>query len=79
MPKLLPGAYRSRKGFRISSHSLGRHLEEDISITPMGIVDWGVHDMGDAKQGRRSPIDLVMEWNACGFREAVTWLLEALN
>jgi hypothetical protein len=80
VPKLFPAAYRTRKGgYRVSSRALGRNLQEDLSITPIGIVDWGVHDMGDPKQGRRSPITLVMEWQRCGFREAVTWLLEALS
>ena len=49
-------------GYRISSEALGRDLEEDISIHPWGIVDFGVHDMGDPTEGRRTPIELVLEW-----------------
>jgi hypothetical protein len=80
VPKLLPAARRTRKGgYRVSSQSLGRNLQEDLSITPIGIVDWGVHDLGDAKRGRRTPLDLVMEQNRCGFREAMRWLSRALG
>jgi putative DNA primase/helicase len=55
---------RITKGYRVSSRDLGRELEEDLSITAEGIVDWGVHDQGDAREGRRTPIDLVMEWSS---------------
>jgi hypothetical protein len=50
------------RGYRISSRALGRDLEEDLSISPQGIVDFGVHDMGDPRDGKRTPIDLVMEY-----------------
>lgn len=49
-------------GYRVSSAALGRDLEEDLSITPQGIKDWGVWDIGDDRQGKRSAIDLVMEY-----------------
>ena len=43
------------RGYRISSSALGRNLEEDLSITPDGIVDFGVHDLGDARGGDARP------------------------
>lgn len=48
--------------WRISSADLDRDLEEDLSIAPEGIVDFGLHDMGDAREGRRTPIDVVMNY-----------------
>src|SRR4029450_620786 len=36
-----PGAWR------ISSKALGRELEEDLSIHPDGVTDFGVWDIGD--------------------------------
>jgi putative DNA primase/helicase len=62
------------KGYRVSSKKLGRDLEEDLSINPSGIKDWGVHDIGDPRQGRRSPIDLVMEFRHINNVEAFHWL-----
>jgi RecA-family ATPase len=53
--------------YRISSKVLGRDLEEDLSIAPTGIKDFGVHDMGDPRHGGRTPIDLLMEWG--GYEE----------
>lgn len=51
-------------GYRVTSKALGRALQEDLSISPHGICDFGVSDMGDANEGKRTPIDLVMEWCA---------------
>ncbi len=45
--EIFPTAKRSTKGWRVPSSDLGRALEEDISATPEGIKDFGVHDMGD--------------------------------
>ncbi len=58
---LFPGATSYRDGYRVSSKALGRDLEEDLSIQPNGIKDFGLHDQGDANGGRRTPIDLVIE------------------
>jgi hypothetical protein len=79
VPRLFPAAVKSKQGYRVSSAALGRNLEEDLSLTPQGIVDFGVHDMGDANQGRRSAIDLVIEWNSCDFEPAVRWLCQAFG
>jgi hypothetical protein len=48
--------------WRVSSKSLGRSLQEDLSIAPSGIVDWGQHDMGDPRLGKRTPIDIALEF-----------------
>src|SRR5262249_14190018 len=79
VPRLFPTATKSKRGYRVSSAALGRNLEEDISFTRDGIVDFGVHDMGDANQGRRTAIDIVQEWNRCDFEAAVRWLCQALG
>ncbi|KAB2893171.1 MAG: hypothetical protein F9K35_17160, partial [Burkholderiaceae bacterium] len=67
--------------YRVTSKALGRDLEEDISITPGGIKDCGVADMGDAREGARTPIDLVMEWgpDVRKPREALHWLARVLG
>lgn len=62
VPVLFPAAVARGQGYRVTSKALGRSLQEDLSIAPEGIVDFGVADMGDPKQGARTPIDLVMEW-----------------
>lgn len=78
---LFPGAMRaaSTGGWRVTSQALGRSLEEDLSITPAGIVDWGVADMGDPRQGKRTPIDLVVEWRHMPAKEALHWLAGQLG
>ena len=48
VPSLFPAAIGRGTGYRVTSKSLGRDLQEDLSITPEGIVDFGVADMGDA-------------------------------
>jgi AAA domain-containing protein/DNA primase RepB-like protein len=78
-PLLFRGARKSAQGWRVSSKDVGRNLEEDISATRDGIVDFGVADMGDGNAGKRTPIDLVMEWNGCDFKGAVTWLHRMLG
>jgi hypothetical protein len=66
--------------WRISSKELGRPLEEDLSIAPTGIVDFGVHDLGDARQGKRTPVDIVMEHGgALDAKAAAFWLCEQVG
>jgi putative DNA primase/helicase len=80
VPKLFPTAMRTRAGgYRVPSVDLGRGLEEDLSLTPNGIKYFGVADMGDPRQGRRTAIDIVMEWEHLDFGPATLWLLEALD
>ena len=72
-------------GYRVSSHALRRNLEEDLSITPQGIKDFGVHDLDDPKGGKRSCIDLVLEHRDLleieipSFKEAAFWLCEQMG
>ena len=78
VPELLPDAEKTAAGgYRVKSKDLGRPLQEDLSISPDGIKDFGVHDLGDAREGRRSPIDVVMEWSDPPMTDpvdAATWL-----
>ncbi len=89
VPVLFPTAREYHGGFRVASVDLGRELEEDLSIVPDGIVDFGVADMGDEKEGKRTPIDLVLEWAGRIFDDpldaptspfdAALWLCECLE
>jgi putative DNA primase/helicase len=80
VPTLYPSAKRtSAGGYRVSSQSLGRNLEEDLSFSPEGIKDFGVHDLGDPNGGSRTPIDAVIERFNCDFKYAVAWLANALG
>src|SRR5262249_38350148 len=60
--KIFPTARPYHGGFRVSSADLGRGNEEDLSITPQGIKDFGVHDLDDPLEGKRKPLDVVMEY-----------------
>ncbi|MBR0848800.1 hypothetical protein JQ543_13690 [Bradyrhizobium diazoefficiens] len=67
LPKWVPDLFKgreekSRKGYRVPSVNIDRPNEEDISIISKGIVDYGVHDMGDQNKGKRSPLKLIWEW-----------------
>jgi hypothetical protein len=80
VPKIFPTASRNRNGgFRVASADLGRGFEEDLSFTPAGIKYFGNADMGDPRQGRRTPIDIVIEWQHIDFVEAVDWLGQTLT
>ena len=77
VPELLPSAEKTAAGgYRVKSRDLDRPLEEDLSISPDGIKDFGVHDLGDLREGKRSPIDVVMEWHdpPLSVEDAATWL-----
>lgn len=89
IPALFPAAREYGEGYRVSSIDLSRDLEEDLSIVPDGIVDFGVADMGDARKGKRTPIDLVLEWAPSMFDDpldaplspfdAALWLCDQLD
>ncbi len=80
VPSLFASAIPKSGGYRVTSKSLNRPNQEDLSIMPEGIVDFGVADMGDATQGRRTPIDLVMEWlPAAKPKEALHWLAQRIG
>lgn len=83
VPQIFGAAARFQPGtgaWRITSKALGRNLQEDLSIAPTGIRDWGVGDMGDARLGARTPVDLVIEF---GFertpKDAAFWLCHKLG
>lgn len=66
--------------WRVSSKNLGRSLEEDLSIAPEGIVDFGVHDMGDPRLGKRTPIDIALEFGTYKTAtDAAKWLCERVG
>ena len=80
VPSLFQAAIPKGGGYRVTSKSLNRTNQEDLSIMPEGIVDFGVADMGDPKQGRRTPIDLVMEWlPTTKPKEALHWLAQRIG
>jgi hypothetical protein len=81
VPDIFPTATRtSAGGYRVSSADLGRDLEEDLSFHADGIKDFGVHDMGDWRRGKRTPIDIVEQYLHKGdFKEAVRWLAQRLG
>lgn len=90
VPEIFPEAIDYHGGYRITSESVGRSLQEDISAVPSGIVDWGLADQGDQRAGKRTPIELVSEWYGWAEREsederefnhqqAALWLCERLN
>jgi predicted P-loop ATPase len=80
VPDIFPSATKtSAGGYRVSSADLGRDLEEDLSFHADGIKDFGVHDIGDPRQGKRTPIDVVKEHLHKDFKEAVRWLTEKLG
>jgi hypothetical protein len=78
--RLFPDARPYRQGYRITSRNLKRDREEDLGIQPDGIKDFGVHDQNDPNGGRRTPIDLVMEWGqARDAKEAALWLCDQMG
>ena len=79
VPELFPEAVPCRGGYRVTSAMLGRNLEEDLSLMPEGIKDFGIHDMGDETEGKRTPIDIVKEYGKKEFNDAVRWLREKLE
>lgn len=66
--------------YRVKSKVLGRRLEEDLSIHPQGITDWGVADMGDPRAGKRTPLDLVLATGeASNIVDAARWMCDRLG
>ena len=67
-------------GYRVSSAALGRWLEKDLSITTAGAKYFGVHDLGDARGGGRSAIDLIIEYGrAPDAVAAAEWLCRQIG
>ena len=87
VPALFPSARIHSGGYRISPVDLGRDTEEDLAIHPKGIKDFGIYDTGDARGGKRTPLDVVMEWGIhasisigeISAMEAAQWLCEQMS
>lgn len=64
MTSVFPSArYQSGTGaYRVDQRDLGEGYEEDLSLHPDGIQDFGCGDMGDARDGARPPIDIVRDY-----------------
>jgi hypothetical protein len=79
VPTYFPGARQYQQGYRITSFELGRDKEEDLTIHPWprGIKDFGVHDEGDSREGRRTPTMLIAEHHFNGDQEAAASALSA--
>ena len=58
--------------WRITSEDLGRDLEEDLSIAPNGIRDWGTEE-------NLTAIDVVMRFGNKREEEAALWLCEKMG
>ncbi len=73
VPELLPAARPYHDGYRVKSQDLGRDLEEDLSILPAGIKDFG-EEVG------KTAIDLALEHGAAtSATAAAEWLCERLG
>jgi hypothetical protein len=82
VPNVFPGArYQSGTGaYRVDQRDLGEGYEEDLSLHPDGIRDFGSGDMGDARDGARSPIDIVRDYlPTADARQAAMWLCDRLG
>jgi hypothetical protein len=82
VPILFPTATQTKPGeWRVKSSSpdLNRKLKEDLSFHPDGIRDWGVNDMGDKREGKRTAIDVVMWRLSMTPEEAARWLARRLG
>lgn len=71
VPELFPGAreYTTEhgSGYRVSSAALNRNLQEDLSLTPGGIEDFG-------EEVKMSAVDVVMTFKKLSAYEALQWL-----
>ena len=80
VPALFPSARSYHDGYRVTSRNLQRDFEEDLGIQPNGIKDFGVHDTGDPRGGRRTPIDLAIEHGrVADAKEAALWLCDQMG
>jgi hypothetical protein len=82
VPVIFPAArfHAGTGAYRVSSRTLGRDLQEDLSLAPNGIVDFGIHDMGDANQGKRSPIDIALQYGPpTTVQDAALWLCDQMG
>lgn len=68
VPQLLPTAVKQGTGaWRVKSRDLGRDLQEDLSLHPTGISDFG-------EERGLTPIDVVVKFGGKTAAEALRWL-----
>lgn len=68
VPQLLPTASKQGTGaWRVKSRDLGRDLQEDLSLHPSGINDYG-------EEKGLTPIDVVVKFGGKTAAEALKWL-----
>jgi hypothetical protein len=80
VPKLFPDAIQYNGGYRVSSAALGRDLEEDLGLMPDGIRDFGLRDqLWETREGKRTALDIVMQYGKKDFPAACEWLREQLG
>lgn len=73
VPSLLPKAVKTAGGaWRVSSKDLGRQLQEDLSLHPSGIQDFGT-------EAGLTPIDVVVQFGGKTPGDALRWLAGALG
>lgn len=75
VPSLFSGAHKEAGtgAWRVSSKELGRNLEEDISIHPDGVRDFG-------EEKPSTPIQLVIEYGGAATpKDAAFWLCERVS
>lgn len=78
VPQALPGARPwgegGNRGYRVTSKALGRDLQEDLQLTPKGVMDFG-------EERGLSPIDVVMAWvpGMAAPKDALHWLADRLQ
>ncbi len=73
VPLLFPGVRLTGQTYRITSRQLGRKLQEDLSISPLGIQDFGVEET-------RTAVDLVIEYGGAPDAEAgALWLCQKIG
>jgi putative DNA primase/helicase len=73
VPQILPSARKHGTGaWRVKSRELGRDLQEDLSLHPSGISDWG-EEVG------LTPIDVVVRFGGKTPAQALRWLAGAVG
>lgn len=71
--RLLPTAKRQGTGaWRVRSKDLGRDLQEDLSLHPKGIADYG-------EEKGLTPIDVVVRFGGKTPAQALKWLADAIG
>ena len=73
VPVIWPEAKPYQGGYRVSSETLGRDLQEDLSLHPSGIKDHGL-ELG------MTPLQVVSQWVTSGDEDAaLVWLAEKVG